>query len=263
MIQRDVYSPRRSERRCWLIIEPHFDDACFSYAGTIVAQRATFDSLCILTIFSRSAYTAAGYGSYGEVGSTTEDVSALRKTEGMRFAAAVEAESQTCDLPEALLRGYAATSAEPRVEDRSECRSRIQEAVRTMMTRRRIDRLSFPLGAANHLDHKIVGDTLLDLAADVSYPLLHSEVIAYRENPYAFDDPHGVSARLSCIERQWPVTLTPILQDTSDVIGQKLRLISLFASQLTDELSKIETVERQGFGEWATYHELAWCVTAR
>ena len=263
MIPLDVHTPRRSWRGCWLVIEPHYDDACFSYAGTMVAQRAEFDSLCVLTIFSRSAYTANGYGAFAEAGSATEVVSALRKAEGMRFAAAIDAESEACDLPEALLRGYAETSAEPRADDLIECRGRIQEAVSTMLARRCVDRLSFPLGAASHLDHKIVGDALLDIAADTPALLEHSEVYAYRESPYAFDDPLSVSARVSRVERQWPVTLTPILQDTTDVMGQKLRLMGLFASQLSDELSKIETVDRQEVSGRTTYRELAWCVTAR
>src|SRR5215207_2196319 len=143
-----------------------------------MAQRAAFDSVCVLTIFSRSAYTVTNYGLNATDISMTEAVSALRKGEGMRFAAAIQAEAEACDLPEALLRGYDATSAATRLDDRLECRSRIQEAVRTMLARRRIDRLSFPLGAASHLDHKIVGDTLLEFTADTSGPLQDVEVLA-------------------------------------------------------------------------------------
>lgn len=254
----------RSRRGCWLVIEPHFDDACFSYAGTMLVQQAMFNSVCLLTIFSRSAYTAAtDYKSFATGRSLTEAISALRKAEGARFAEAIQAESEACDLPEALLRGYAAHSAATRVDDRLECRSRIQEAVRTMLAQRRIARLSFPLGAASHLDHKLVGDALLDLMVDASAPFRNSEVLAYRESPYAFDDPLGVAGRVSYIERQWPVTLTPIYQDTTDVMGQKLRLMGLFASQLTDELSKIEAVDRQEVSGRTTYRELAWSVTGR
>lgn len=263
MMLQGVQISRSSRRGCWLVIEPHYDDACFSYAGTMVAQRTTFDSLCILTIFSRSAYIVAGYASFVNERSVTKTVSTLRKAEGMRFAAAMAAETETCDLPEVLLRGYTATSAEPRVEDRLECRSRIQEAVRTMLARRPIGRLSFPLGAANHMDHKIVGDALLDLVADISAFLRQSEVLAYRESPYAFDDPLSVARRVSYVERKWPLILTPISQDTTDVMEQKLRLMGVFTSQLTDELSKIEAVDRQGMGDRPTCRELAWRVTGR
>jgi LmbE family N-acetylglucosaminyl deacetylase len=253
----------RKRRECWLVIEPHFDDACFSYAGTIIAQRAMFDSLRILTVFSRSAYTVTGYMLSATGGSATEVVSKLRKAEGMQFATAIQAKSEACDLPEALLRGYAAPSAVPRVDDWFECRIRIQEVVRTMLVQQRVDRLSFPLGAAIHLDHKVVGDALFDLVVEASALLRHIEVFAYRENPYAFDDPLGVSERVSYIERQWPVTLTPIYQDTTNVIEQKLRLMSLFASQLSDEVSKIEAVDRQETSGRTTYRELGWRVTGR
>jgi hypothetical protein len=39
--------------------------------------------------------------------------------------------------------------------------------------------------------------------------------------------------------------------------------MGLFASQLTDELSKIKAVDRQGGGGLVTYRELAWSVTVR
>lgn len=252
-----------AERRGWLVVEPHFDDACFSYAGTMLAEGPLFQSLCVLTMFSRSPYTADGYTVPAANRSLAETVSALRQAEGTKFAAAVRAESRAGGLPEALLRGYATPAAFPRPEDRLQYRIRIQDIVRALLAERQVDRLSFPLGSANHVDHTLVADSLLDLVMEASAQFSRSNIVLYREAPYALDDPSGVSARVAHIEQEWPVILCPLYRDISCFMDQKLRLASLFASQLSDELSKIDAIDRRDATVGIRHCELGWSVTLR
>ena len=106
----------RSRRGCWLVIEPHFDDACFSYAGTMVVQRDSFDSLCILTIFSRSAYTTADYISSVIEGSVDEVISSAQKLKVYDLLQ-LSKRSRNPVICQKCFWGYSVTSSAPRDAD--------------------------------------------------------------------------------------------------------------------------------------------------
>lgn len=226
-------------RGSWLVIEPHFDDACFSMAGTLLRKASEYNGLYILTVFSRTPYSVARHLRSLNRKEAVREVSGIRYEEGWRFAASVGGEALVGGLPEALLRGYRGPNLSPDSKDACTCKEEIIRLLSFLSPAVPVERISFPLGAAHHADHRILSDSVLSFLSS-SVRIANPRVVdAFHEFPYAVDNPAAVKARVRQLRAEG-LKLCPSYTDITNVMSRKLELVTIFESQLTDETTKIE-----------------------
>jgi LmbE family N-acetylglucosaminyl deacetylase len=159
-----------------VVLSSHSDDAAFSLAGHLFYLSRSAKKICLLTCFSRSAFTQNA--AYGDVNSTTE----LRKLEDACYARAL---GPLCtpawlDLPDAPLRGYALQevrrSGELTADDHS-LACRLKEQLPGFMAPGAA--IFAPLGIGGHIDHRIVHEAAFALAESGRFPMIFYEDMPY------------------------------------------------------------------------------------
>jgi LmbE family N-acetylglucosaminyl deacetylase len=166
------------------------------------------------------------------------DAVALRRVEDERYALFAEASVVFLDLPDAVFRGYEGDDqllGEPRADDKAPF-----EILRREIARLEPQRVYFPLGVGNHVDHQLcraVGLALLGETRSWTMPGPEwAESISFYEDfPYGWwggfgsldDLPAGALEGLPS-----DVFLTPRFADISDQLERKVRGIALYESQL-------------------------------
>jgi len=184
------------------------------------------------------------------------DAMAQRRIEDERYALFAEASIVFLDLPDAVFRGYegdAQLFGDVRPGDAAPI-----ELLRREIARLEPQRVYFPLGVGNHVDHVLVRRAAAALlheprAWEMVGPDWASSVAFYEDFPYAywqhFDASRGLDARCTA-ELPASIGLTPEIADISDVMEQKIQGIARYESQVPSlfgsSAAMAEAVRTQG-----------------
>lgn len=163
---------------------------------------------------------------------------AARRLEDERFAYFAEASIVFLDLPDAVFRGYEGDEqllAAPRADDLAP-----SERLRAEIARLEPQRIYFPLGVGNHVDHQLLRGVGLDLLGDARKwvmpgPDQVGRVVFYEDFPYAWWNDFGRLEDLpkhALADLPADVSLAPEYADVGDQVERKISGISLYASQL-------------------------------
>ncbi len=166
------------------------------------------------------------------------DLMAVRRLEDERYAYFAEASVVFLDLPDAVFRGYEGDGqllGMPRPDDLSPAGLLARE-----IERLEPQRVYFPLGIGNHVDHQLMRRVGVELLNDARRwimpgPEYAGIVTFYEDFPYAWwkeftrlsDLPTEAFADLPS-----DVGLSPELADVTDMTERKITGISLYASQV-------------------------------
>lgn len=209
-----------------IFIEPHYDDIALSCGGN-VAQCANTGSPRILTVFgaeprdlSLSPFAASMHSEWGlspgeAVGKRRQEARCAASTLGPSI------QLEWLDFEDAIYRDHRYDSDEAlfgEVLDGPELVNAVASAI--------LDRcegpIYVPMGVGDHVDHQIVFQAALRVAAD-GY-----EVYAYADLPYALYD-RAFRQRLQAV--RWGSSCTVPL--TNEEFDRKWRAIECFRSQHT------------------------------
>lgn len=236
-------------RRRILVIEPHGDDAALSVGGTMWLRRDQAE-FTVATVFSRSNYTSYFHSArdYFDV----DQVTALRAAESDLFGRLIAGRHLPLGLSEATLRYrdgnwsvdwfrqnisavYASNNHRASTYEFTKARERLRECLFSADT----DEVWIPMGAGTHSDHHLTRDACLSLLMEFPSLTSNRDIRLYQDVPYDAQFPEHPSEIVERL-RAWGAALTAETVSISDVFAEKLRLVSLYASQF-----KIEVVERE------------------
>jgi LmbE family N-acetylglucosaminyl deacetylase len=229
----------RAIRPAVIIVSPHPDDAALSVGGMIllatmnlpafapgqfaswIGNHSDAQDILLLDIFSRTAWTRLpGVTDPGAITS-------LRLAEERLAARLMRICLYLLDLPEALLRGHTmgdVFTAAPHQQDQLAAHLIEQEIIGLASTHPHA-RWLLPLGAGQHLDHRLSRDAALAALARAAIP--RAQIAFYEDLPYAAAGDSDFSHFLP--DRQLtsaPINITPTLR-------WKLELLRVYHSQFT------------------------------
>ena len=254
-------------RRRIMVIEPHSDDAVLSVGGTMWARRHDVE-FTIVTVFSRSIYTSYFHSArdYFDV----ETVTALRRAESERVARLLHAQHRDLDLQDATLRHRddswdrdrflanrpAVSASNNRRPSRAEF-ERVRQVIQQVLLSCDADEVWSPMAVGSHSDHHLARDACL--ATLVEHPELLSRytVRLYQDTPYDGQFP-GHAPAIVLQLRSWGATLESEDVPIDDLLDDKLRLVSVYASQFKADAVR-KGIELSGAtGQSPGLHEHLW-----
>jgi LmbE family N-acetylglucosaminyl deacetylase len=166
------------------------------------------------------------------------DIAAARRLEDERYALFAEASVIHLDLPDAVYRGYVGDAellGLPRRDDPPPI-----DLLRREIARLEPQKVYFPLGVGNHVDHQLAREAGIALLEEgrrwvMPGPEYIGIVTFYEDFPYAWwndfarleDLPDGALAGLPA-----DVSLWPGVADISDQVERKITGITLYRSQI-------------------------------
>lgn len=199
-----------------LYLAPHFDDICFSLGALAAARRAG----TVVTFCTRSRYVAREDGVPADEGARIRHVSALRRAEDARFAAACGLRQECLDLPEAVLRGRRPFQTEAAAQDWPIFAEALQRLPAAAAAR---PWLFCPSGIGGHVDHVALRRAVV---ADLQHLSARYRVAFYEDLHYASHRWPRLRA-LAGLRRQVPGLRRFHVPGNA----QKLALIRLYESQ--------------------------------
>lgn len=166
------------------------------------------------------------------------DIMAARRLEDERYAYFAEASVVFLDLPDAVFRGYegdAELLAAPRDDDTAP-----YERIRKEIARLEPQRVYFPLGIGDHVDHQLLRDAGMRLLGEARRwvmpgPDYVGKIAFYEDFPYAWWNDFGRLEDLpghAFEELPDDVSLAPEFADIGDQLERKISGIGLYGSQL-------------------------------
>lgn len=257
-------------RRRVLVIEPHPDDAALSIAGVMWSRRHECE-FTLATMAGRSNYTS--YYNLEREYFDIERVAALRRQESQLFVSMLGGRHVDIGRTDAALRyrdnvnwsldyfrrtKMAIAVATSRTADPVE-RSKWSQDVQSLLASTPSDEVWFPLGAP-HSDHVLTMNACL--AALVSNPRLVEgrEIKIFQDVPYAARTPDFSEEMLSTLAGVG-VKMDPESVPIADVFEQKLRLVSVYASQFKIRAMRDDIEASAGaHGPGSALSELLWTV---
>jgi len=220
-----------------LIISPHFDDACYSIGGTLIRDKY-FDEKIILTIFTKSRYTAYNINLDEDI------ISQLREQEDIDFCKAIGAVQICLDYPDASSRNdeifcnkHINECIVPYIEIIDSISRVLYEIIHFLANNRDLKTIFVPLAVGNHIDHIIAYYSFIRLIKENKLSKMIKYVIFYEDLPYASNyDLNGldfiIRERMDLLRRN----VESLIIDISDMIDKKLKLMRLYKTQTTDEI---------------------------
>lgn len=218
--------------RCNLhILAPHSDDAAASLGGTLLRRKAQGARTKVNVIFGKSDYAIGPLAGLGE-----KAISKLRAFEEVAYCAMVNADYSILPNADRLLR-------QPNKSIYYSDYSEIELDIVSTIVEQLLPLLKYsdsyiiaPLGAGLMADHALVA---VAAAMLVQLGLSPDRLLVYEDLPYSAM-PGAVSSGLGLYSR-FGISLVPKYIDVSWWFRQKCELLSIYTSQMTDELlSKIE-----------------------
>ena len=237
-----------------VVIEPHLDDAVFSAGGRLLHRRGRC-RITILSVVKWSNFTTCLQR--GQNFLNVGEVSDLRLQESALAARILGGGHRCLDWSDALLRIWPSERwSPPNVERfnkvpqdfRNRCPNPREVSLLAEQLMRELsilapDELWIPMGLGGHLDHRTTRSACLLMLAEAHDRFSDVPVLMYEDLPYAAKPGHAAQIRTalaSCGTR-----LVRATEDITDVIKEKVRLSSVYASQF--EFSYIEAMIH-GFG---------------
>lgn len=189
-----------------LYISPHLDDVAFSCGGRLLCERAQGRSALVVTVFTADAGPCREIPPRvrARVGDMTE-----RRQEDERAMVQLGADFLWLDHPEAIFRDRAyhtLLGAFSRfVPADRELVTRLALQIVELVERARPQRLYWPLGVGQHIDHRVVFEAGVRVAGHLAKSSANArapEVCFYEDAPYALI-PHLVEHRLRDMGARW------------------------------------------------------------
>lgn len=261
----------REARRRVVVIEPHADDAALSVGGVMWLRRHEC-MFIVATMASRSNFTS--YYNLGRDYFNVRQVMEVRRKESELFTRMIGGIHWEAGLTDVVLR-YRDTDwsldffqrrrisiavATSRSASGPE-RERWTKAVHHLLAEIPSDEVWIPLGGP-HTDHVLTMNACL--AAFASYPqLIGDRVIrVYQDVPYAARFPNFTDEMVLAL-RQAGVEMEAEVIPIGDAFDQKLRLVSLYASQFKMQAMREDIETNARTHESVQGHaELLWTVHA-
>ena len=246
-----------------VVIEPHMDDAALSVAGRLLHRQGR-SRITILSVVKRSNYTSYFHlkRDYFDVDRITK----LRIEESRLAAALLGAEHSCLDWEDAPLRfrgadrwcqktldkfhaaagAYADTSPLPRDVNA------LAAALVRKCEQLKPDELWIPMGLGSHIDHRATRSACMKVAAELQNFNPDLELSAYQDLPYGAVEhaTYSAEAHATAICSAFDRYGTRFIlqsEGINDVFDQKIRVISVFASQFKGSVMepKIRQCARQ------------------
>ncbi len=221
-----------------LVIEPHMDDAALSAGGRLILRRGQ----CRITILSVVRWS--NFTSYLLLKRNFFDVSAitdLRLQESILAARLLGAKHCCLDWADAPLRFWRERWSPETVERFSVapevfvCRFPSPKEV-SLLSERLMHEVSFlapdelwiPMGLGDHVDHRATRSASLMMLAEDRRRFSGMPVVMYEDLPHTGGD-HA--ARISAAFAARGTRLVRGTEDITDIFEEKLRVLSVYASQ--------------------------------
>ena len=223
-----------------VVIEPHMDDAALSVGGRLLNRRGR-GRTTILSVMKWSNFTS--YLTLGRNFIDVQEVTDLRVRESVLSARLLGAEHRCLDWKEAPLRTWPAERWSPAVAEKYEREGYLftvfipdpkEVALLAEDLARQLDALApdelwIPMGTSNHGDHRTTRNACLLMLAEARQRFSGVPVTMYEDLPYAGIPGHAEQIRAALSDRG--ARLTRCTEDVTDVFEEKLRSISVYASQ--------------------------------
>jgi LmbE family N-acetylglucosaminyl deacetylase len=222
-----------------VVIEPHMDDAALSAGGRLLHRRGRC-RITILSVVRWSNFTSYLYlkRDFLDFRAITD----LRLQESILAARLLGAEHRCLDWTDAPLRfrpaerwsmetvdrfmmapdAFVGMPPDPR--DVSLIAERLMHEVGLLAP----DELWIPLGLGDHVDHRTTRSACILMLAQARDRFTGVPVVMYEDLPYATGD-HG--AQISAAFAARGTRLVRGTEDVTDVFEEKLRVVSVYASQ--------------------------------
>ncbi|MBE0672998.1 MAG: PIG-L family deacetylase [Anaerolineales bacterium] len=222
-----------------VVIEPHMDDAMLSVGGRLLQRRGK-NRITILSVVKYSNFT-----SYWDLKRDYLDVAAvtkLRLGESALAARMIGAEHRSLDWTDAPIRFFpgdrwrvddlkrilptifAYMEISPDPADIAVLQRNLVKALEELAP----DEIWIPMGLGSHVDHRTVRSACIGALAPGGSRFPNASVQIYEDLPY--NKASHAKQIENTLENQGGV-LTRCTEDVTDVFDEKLRVISVFASQ--------------------------------
>lgn len=229
-----------ADRRKALVIEPHMDDAVLSIGGTMWSRRHE-TCFTVLTVASVSNYTS--YHKLFREYFNPEAVSELRRRESELVMDLVGGKIETLGRVDSALRyEHRDWTAEWFLANNKSVTAYMNHSMPPAVVESLADELAerfraseatelwFPIGIGRAADHEATRNACL-LALQKNPDLLSKfNVFIYQDVPYLAEFPDHAT-RLRAEFNKAGGVLEPNTHDISEVLPNKLRMVSIFASQ--------------------------------
>lgn len=263
----------RPNRRQVLVLETHMDDAVLSVGGLMWSRRGACE-FTIASVTGRSNATNRCFTSHQLV--DVREVSALRSAESALVARMLGGRHITLDEPDAPLRcgpGDRPISWDRRFLELANARighaSSDQEieswalAIKDLLTTTGAEEVWLPLGVGAHTDHELTRDACLRALSWLPGFERRTDLFFYEDVPYAVRFPRHTEEIVTALtEAGGSVELQ--CEDITAVFGDKLRLMSIYESQvmLRDMAAEVRLAARLASPSEAGCCERRFKVTA-
>ena len=254
-----------------VVIEPHMDDAALSAGGRLLHRRGRCRTT-ILSVVKWSNYTSYLHLKRNYL--SVRDVTDLRQQESALAARVLGAEHRCLDWTDAPLRFWPAerwslatvekfnevpqafVKLFPNPREVSLLAGQLMQELTTLAP----DELWIPMGLGDHVDHRTTRSACLLMLGEARDRFAGVPVVMYEDLPHVTAVGHGAQIRAALAE--CGTRLVRATEDITDVFEEKLRVVSLYASQF--KLSFMEPTirgiaEREGGGAGKlaeAYHRL-------
>lgn len=254
-----------------VFLSPHHDDICFSL-GALIHRLQTG---ILLNVFSRSGHVARrdlapkelaapdmealGQSPPSEAGGAWVNwVTQWRKDEDQTFAQACGLRSVQLDLPEAPLRGQDPFKGHSTANDARNVEAALMAALNDLAPKDKSIRpwLFCPAGIGGHIDHLLVRDAVLQKIEDLRRLY---RIAFYEDLHYASDRRKRWRGLADFRDAAKGLCLARVKLPIGSRAEEKLRLVQLYASQLTPQLMDITRYSPPAFSR-AGLHEAVWIV---
>lgn len=254
-----------------VFLSPHHDDTCFSL-GALTHRLQTG---ILLNVFSRSGHVARpdlapeelaapdvealGQSPRSEAaGAWVSWVSQLRKDEDRAFAEACGLRRVQLDLPEAPLRGQDPFKGQTTANDARHVEAALMAALTDLAPKDKSIRpwLFCPAGIGGHIDHLLVRGAVLQRIGDLRRVF---RIAFYEDLHYASDRRKRWRGLADLRDAAKGLGLARVKLPIGDRAEEKLRLVRLYASQLTPQLMDIASYSPPALSRTGL-HEAVWIV---
>ena len=222
-------------------IEPHMDDIALSAGGRLLLRRGT--QPVVLLAATRESNVSC-YWSLGRDFFDAAEVTSLREAESALAAEFAGASLTVLDRPDAPLRFQPAERWTPesflRLHDAlapflgfppmpEQVRALASQLAERVLPLDPAE-LWIPLGLGGHIDHRLTRDACLLMIAEHWDRFASIPVLLYEDHPYSVYFPHQLDDVLRAFAARG-VQLTPEVVDIGSVFDEKVRFVSIYASQ--------------------------------
>ncbi len=270
----EVLTPAPStKRRRVMVIEPHMDDAALSIGGLMLQRRAECEFL-LVTVATQSVATS--YRGSGRDFFDVKTISNLRKAESDIVARMVWGRHIPLDLVDATLRYYPQNWTLDWFERHEQAvwaslehaagpgelelwTSTIAKAIEDLQP----EEIWMPLGIGVHLDHQLTRHACLNILRNNQKLVEQCVCRFYQDVPYAANFPQHTAALVKTL-RGAGAKLEEERMDITDVMPEKMRLLSVYASQWKTNVIqvRVEACSKALGGPPGSFNELWYRVAS-